>query len=372
MPGTVLFTASTWSHIVSFHRPYLRAFCDLGWTVHVACGGAQQEVPEAARCIQLPFEKKMSSPANFRAQALLRRLLAAERYDLVCTHTSLAAFFTRRAAATVRPRPVVVNMAHGYLFDDSTPPLKRAALLCAERLTAAQTDLLLTMNAWDRDAALRYHLGRRVASIPGVGVDFDRFTPLPAAEGAARRETLGCHDGDVLLLYAAEFSARKNQSMLLRALPLLPERVKLALPGQGALWESCQTLADTLGVASRVFFPGQAEDMPVWYAAADAAVSASRSEGLPFNIMEAMYCHLPVVASSVKGHTDLLRDGETGLLYPYGDEAAFAAQVRRMLDAPTETAARVERARQAVEQYALAAVLPQVMAAYLSAVPPAQ
>ncbi len=156
------------------------------------------------------------------------------------------------------------------------------------------------------------------------------------------------------------------------ALPLLPERVKLALPGQGALWESCQTLADTLGVASRVFFPGQAEDMPVWYAAADAAVSASRSEGLPFNIMEAMYCHLPVVASSVKGHTDLLRDGETGLLYPYGDEAAFAAQVRRMLDAPTETAARVERARQAVEQYALAAVLPQVMAAYLSAVPPAQ
>ena len=36
MPGTVLFVASTWSHISNFHRPYLLAFRQLGWTVHAA------------------------------------------------------------------------------------------------------------------------------------------------------------------------------------------------------------------------------------------------------------------------------------------------------------------------------------------------
>ena len=367
MPGTVLFVASTWSHIVNFHLPYLRAFRQMGWTVHAACGGERRDIPEAELCCQLPFEKNMTSPANFRAQALLRRLMHAQRYDLVCVHTSLAAFFTRRAAAALRPRPVLVNMAHGYLFDDRTPALKRTILLAAERMTAPQTDLLLTMNRWDYDTAQAYHLGKRIVNIPGVGVDFDRLAPLSPAERAAGRKQLGLSPEDFLLLYAAEFSSRKNQAALLRALPLLPERVKLALPGQGALLEECRSLARRLGVEQRVLFPGYVSPMGPWYTMADAAVSASRSEGLPFNIMEAMHAGLPVVASAVKGHTDLITDGESGLLYPYDDEAAFAAAVRRLLASPEEAAALGAAAREAAEAYRLDRVLPQVMALYLSA-----
>ena len=182
------------------------------------------------------------------------------------------------------------------------------------------------------------------------------------------REKLGIREDDFLLLYAAEFSGRKNQATLLRALPLLPRRVKLALPGRGALLEACQALAGQLGVEDRVLFPGYVSDMGPWYAMADAAVSASRSEGLPFNIMEAMHAGLPTVVSAVKGHTDLISNGVTGLLYPYGDEAAFARAVQQLLDAPEQAAAMGAAAREAAEPYRLDRVLPQVMALYLSAV----
>lgn len=57
MPA-VLFTASTWSHIAHFHRPYLRAFHALGWQVHAACGGASLPIPEADACFDVPFEKR--------------------------------------------------------------------------------------------------------------------------------------------------------------------------------------------------------------------------------------------------------------------------------------------------------------------------
>lgn len=367
--NTVLFTASTFSHIQNFHRPYLRAFRELGFAVHIACGGSAAAIPEADRVFSLPFEKKMSSPQNFQAEQQLRRLMEEHSYSLVCTHTSLAAFFTRRAAARVHPRPPLVNVAHGYLFDDQTPFAKRAILLEAEKLTAGSTDLLLTMNRWDYDAARKHRLGRRVEAIPGIGVDFSRFQSLPPEDAAALRRSWGFSPADTLLIFAAEFSNRKNQAMLIRALPSLPDTVKLILPGSGANLEDCQALAARLGVVDRIRFPGQQHEMAPWYGACDIAVSSSRSEGLPFNIMESMYCGLPVAASAVKGHTDLIADGETGLLYPYDDDAAFAAQIRRLLEHPALGQALSAAARESVLQYGLDRVLPQVMAAYGTLLP---
>lgn len=364
----VLFTASTASHIRTFHLPYLAAFRQAGWRVAVACGGTDGDIPGADEVLLLPFEKKITAPANLRAQQMLRRFLKKTPCDLICAHTSLAAFFTRRAAAGLRKRPPVINMVHGYLFDDETPWAKRQLLLGAERLTAKDTDLLLAMNQYDLNTARRYHLGRRVEYVPGIGVDFSPLNGLAALDRAAIRRELGVAPEDFLLVYAAEFSHRKNQSFLIRALPKLPRRVKLVLAGRGQLWEDCRALAKELGVENRVSFPGHTA-MPPLYAAADAAVSASRSEGLPFNVMEAMYAGLPVAASAVKGHTDLITHGESGLLYPFGDEAALCRAVETLAGDPGLARSLGQQARAAVSPYALEAVLPQVMGAYRSVLP---
>ena len=147
-----------------------------------ACGGAPAELSELARAIPLPLEKKMISPKNLAAAAQLRRLLASGEYDLVSCHTALAAFFTRLAVEGLPKsrRPRVVCIAHGYLFDRNTSAAKTALLAGAEKFTAPVTDLVLTMNRWDFAYASTHRLGRRVANIPGMGVDFsslDRADP---------------------------------------------------------------------------------------------------------------------------------------------------------------------------------------------------
>lgn len=368
MTQRVLFTASTASHIRNFHLPYLRRFQELGWQVDVACGGPASDVPGADRVLPLPFQKKITAPANFRATALLRRELARTSYDLITTHTSLAAFFTRLALPRSGPRPAVVNMAHGYLFNLQNPGPRDRLLLQAERMTAGRTDLVLTMNRADYAAARDNRLGGRVEWIPGVGVDFRRLDDGLARDRAALRRELGLGAEEFVLLYPAEFSRRKNQPMLLRALAQLPERVTLALAGQGAELARCQTLAGELGVAGRTRFLGQVADMGPWFAAADAAVSSSKSEGLPFNIMEAMYAALPVVASACKGHVDLLEQGRSGLLYPVDDVPGCVQAVQRLLDDPGLGSALGRAAHEAVLEYRLDAVLPQVMERYLSVV----
>ena len=373
MDRRILFTASTRSHIYHFHRPYLRAFGQLGWRVDVACGGGDYPIPEADEVIHIPFEKRMTSPKNLQAERALRRLMGERRYDLVSCHTALAAFFTR-AAAGWRDRPRIACTAHGYLFDGDTSPARRLLLSGAERLTAPVTDLLMTMNRWDTQYALRRKLGKRVVEIPGVGVEPTR--PPEEGEGAVLRRVLGFTDDDFLMIYAAEFSGRKSQEVLLRALTRLPERAVLLLPGEGAERARCEALAEELGLGRRVVFPGQiprqagpGRDMSAWYAASDAALSASRSEGLPFNIMEAMGRGLPVVASDVKGHQDLIRHGENGLLYPYGEEEVCARQLRRLMEDPGEARRMGERGRLDSRSYELEAVLPQVMEVYRSTFP---
>ena len=364
MGGKVLFTASTYSHIVNFHLPYLRKFREEGWSVHTACGGPPMPIPDVERVIDLPFEKSMWSPKNFKAAILLSDEMRRESYDLIVTHTSLAAFFTRLALWGLEERPQVANMVHGYLFDDETPWLKRNLLLGAERWMAGETDLVLTMNRWDYETAKKYRLGHKVVNIPGVGVDFSRFDRVLPDSREALRKKWGISEDAFVLIYAAEFSKRKSQSVIIRAMECLPGKVVLVLAGEGALREECQELARKLGLEDRVVFPGQVRDIPAWYAAADAAVSASRSEGLPSNIMEAMYAGLPVAASDVKGHTDLITDGATGLLYPYGDEAACAEQIILLMNSEQLRRELVRNAKAEVERYGLEWVLPLVWGQY--------
>ena len=364
MERKVLFAASTYSHIKNFHLPYMGQFHQAGWTIHVACGDAPGAVFYTSQVITLPFEKKMTSPSNFRATRLLRRKLEQEQYDLVITHTSLAAFFTRLAVMGLKKRPRVINMSHGYLFDDSTPVLKRQILLNAERLVARCTDLVLTMNQYDFRIAQKHKLGKQVVNVPGVGVDFSRLRKPGRVDVHNLRQQLNLKAGDFILVYAAEFSSRKSQSVLIRALPMLPKSVVLLLPGNGALLDECKKLAQKLGVSDRVRFPGYVDNMSLWYAIADVAVTSSRSEGLPFNVMESMYMGLPVVASAVKGHEDLIEDGETGLLYPYGNHAACAERILRLYEAPILCELMGQKAHNAVLPYALDNVLPFVMEQY--------
>lgn len=366
MSPRVLFTASTRSHIINFHLPYLAEFHRLGWAVHVGCGGGGA-LPETDCVIELPFEKSLSAASNFRAMHLLRKAMEKNRYDLICAHTSLAAFFTRLAAGGVSPSPPVVAVAHGYLFREEPSGLRENILLMAEKLAARQTNLLLTMNREDFRSAAKHRLCRRIVEIPGMGVDFSRQAKVDLAEVRRLRASLQRTESDFLLLCAAEFSSRKNQAMLLRALRRLPSRFRLLLPGEGALLERCRNLAGDLGVLDRTVFPGHVNDMPLWYAAADAAVSASRSEGLPFGLMEAMYAGLPVVASEIKGHSDLIENGRSGLLYPLDDIECFIEHVLRLTDEPSLADRLGEAAKSAMAPYALEQVLPQVMELYLSA-----
>ena len=366
----VLYAASTFGHLRSFHLPYLRALRDAGCEVVALAGGDPSGLPDGVRCVVEPFTKSFTSPYNLRAAVDVARLQRRERFGAVFVHTSLAAFFVRLGvAAGGKGATRVVNTVHGYLFDDASPAPRRAALLGAERLVAGVTDLVVTMNDQDAAVARRFRLGREpVALIDGMGVDLAGLRPASARDRQEARRELGLADDAFVLLYAAEFSDRKNQRMLVEALAGLPERAVLALPGRGDRFDACRARAEELGVAGRVRMPGFVRDLGTWRAAADVCVSASRFEGLPFHVIEGMACGLPAVLSDVKGHEDLVGDGTAcGMRYPFGDAASFCACVERLMG-DADLRERMGKAACArAQRYDLRLVMPQVMGLYREA-----
>lgn len=368
MQKKLLMTASSYDHIRSFHLPYLREFQRLGWETHVACPGVPGDVDCIDKAFDLPFQKSMSSPINLRSTGELRKLIRSEQYDLIITHTSLAAFFTRLAVKGMKNRPPLVDVMHGYLFDDNSRFLKRLVYREAERFMIPETDLLLTMNSWDYDLAKRCRLGKRIINISGMGVDYSKLEPAMRMDKIQLRWEHGVPEDAFVLVYAAEFSNRKSQLVLIDAMRELPDNVVLLLCGDGLTREDCIRYAEEKGLSDRILFPGFIDDIGLWYRMADVCASASRFEGMPFNIMEAMYMGLPVVASNVKGHTDLIADGETGLLYPYGNRRACAQKIRQLMQDPALCETLRKNAREKIELYGLKSTLPIVMEQYLSLV----
>ncbi|MBQ9759956.1 MAG: glycosyltransferase [Clostridia bacterium] len=312
----LLYVASTASHLKRFHMPYieaLRADADV-----MLMGTGDPEFLD----FDLPFEKNMLSAANFGAIRRIRRILKKEKFDAVILNTSLAAFLVRAAMIGMRHRPFVHNIVHGYLYNEPTEGKKEKILALCERVMRKKTDMISVMNAADLEIAGKGNLCLgEVAFIYGMGVNMP--AELPAVDADLRAQYAG--DGEVLCTFVGELSGRKNQTFLIDAIKKLRDGgapVRLMLLGEGAERESLEAQIRENGLEGAVYLLGNREPVLPYLAVTDIYVSASKIEGLPFNVMEAMACGLPILASNAKGQTDLLADKPESL-YQIGDLDAF-------------------------------------------------
>jgi len=311
----ILFCASTVSHINNFHLPYLKAFHDMGYEVHVATK-EKVAVKWADQVFEIPFNKNLLSLKNVLAIFKARELMKAQHYEKISVNTTLAGIIMRLAVMFVKHRPRVYQISHGYLFNLDSG-LKKYLYLIPEKIVARVSDIVMVMNHEDHEIAKKYKLFKdKLYDIDGMGVDRSRFKLVPLNEKSKLKKRMGFASDDLLFVYAAEFSKRKNQKLLINAFAKCRlKKAHLLLAGDGKTLDECKHLAKHLGLTNKMHFLGYVDDVPNLYTACDVVVSTSLIEGLPFNIIEAMGCRVPVVASDIKGHLELVDHKVNGLLF---------------------------------------------------------
>lgn len=327
----ILFCASTASHITNFHMPYLDHFKSIAFEVHtVSNGKVNSDMVDKA--FDLAFDKKLISLKNIKTVFQMAGIIRSENYTVISSHATLAGAIARAAAIiSGNKKAIVIHTSHGYLFKDDRS-LKTKLHLFIEKILAVKTDLLVTMNKEDYAIATKYRLCKKIKFVHGCGIVPQKFPCLPDSEIQKIKKAYHIEQNQKVILCVGELSKRKNHKMLLCAFANIVsgKNIKLLLAGAGHLENACRALADELNIANDVVFCGYVNEIHSLYRIADIVVSASLSEGLPFNIMEALHCNIPVIASGVKGHTDLIVNNENGLLFPVDDLDKLQDCMRRL------------------------------------------
>ena len=325
-----------------------------GWDALVACQPASRLHAEAQRA-GLPAEAvAMRGAGDAGACLRLRRLMRARGVALVHTHSSTDSWLAGLAARSLGLP--VVRSRHV-----SIPISRRGALvyrLAHRVVTSGEAVRAIVVGAGIPAG--------RVASIP-PGVDTRRFHA--GVSGATVREELGLGRAVPVVGLVANVRGSKGHNVLLEAAPAVLRAVpdaRFLIVGDGVGFEEVRRRVREAGLERAVRMTGFRRDIPEVMAALDVLVLPSiKSEATSQVIPQALAVGTPVVASTVGGSPELVRDGQTGRLVPPGDAPALAEAIVALLRDPAAARA-MARAGQAMVQarYTLEATMERTTAIY--------
>jgi sugar transferase (PEP-CTERM/EpsH1 system associated) len=239
----------------------------------------------------------------------LYRVLRELRPHIVQTHnwgTLLEGVVAARCAGV----PIVVHAEHGTIQGGQW------RLLIQRLLWRAVHKVLCVSQAHRQRLAAAVNFPSNDLLPILNGVDTATFTPRPADKETIRAD-LGWEVDPLYIGTVGNLRPVKNQALLLQAVQQVCARyshVRVVIIGDGPLRTQLIHLAEALGIHKQVRFLGARSEIPELLNAMDIFVLPSLSEGLPMSVLEAMSCGLPVVATRVGGMSEVVVDGQTGLL----------------------------------------------------------
>ena len=316
----VLLIATVQSHIGQFHKPLMKLLKDNGWDIHVAArnnleekNGLQLEYPD--KVFNVPFQRNPFDRRNISAYIELKKILAENHYDVVHCNTPVGGILGRLAAQKYRKKGTqIYYTAHGFHFYEGAPFWNWLIYYPIEKEMSRLTDVLITITKEDYKIAKKKFYCP-VYYIHGVGANSTKYHPLNRSEQSALKTNLGLSGR--IIVNCGELLPNKNQKtaiLVMKKLISIYPDAHLLIAGNGPERQKLQNFVEEMELKKHVTFLGYTLEFDKYLQVCDLEMACSYREGLPLNIIEAMLCGKPIVASSNRGHRELVIEGKTGYL----------------------------------------------------------
>jgi glycosyltransferase EpsD len=170
--------------------------------------------------------------------------------------------------------------------------------------------------------------------LPGIGLNIADETN---ARLSCRDKSVEFGDNDIVIISVGELSKRKNQIVLLKAINYLKKTrllrevtIRALIVGTGDDEKYLRTYVVNHGLSEIVSLLGQRKDVRSLLELSDIYVSASRMEGLPISVLEAMDAKLPLILSNCRGNRELVEEGYNGYLFEVDEYETLAERIAEL------------------------------------------
>jgi mannose/cellobiose epimerase-like protein (N-acyl-D-glucosamine 2-epimerase family)/glycosyltransferase involved in cell wall biosynthesis len=348
----VLYLVTEDWYFISHRLPMARAARAAGCEVHVATRVDRYRAAIEAEGFHLhPISWRRGSldPRDLvRVVREVRRLYRSLEPD-IAHHVALPATVVGSIAATGLPIVCLNAMTGlGSLFITDTNRVRAARTLLRpvlRRLLGRARSAVLVQNRDDRAAIESLGVDpKRIALIPGSGVDTDVMTPMPEPPEPVK------------IAFVGRLVESKGIRTVMEAHALLSRRgrdIRLLIAGIPDPANPTSVPAHEIEAWSRqanVSYLGFVDDIAALWASVHIAVLPSHREGLPLSLLQAAACGRPLVATDVPGCREIARAGLNALLVPLGDSEALAGAIERLALDPALRRRFGEASRQLVER----------------------
>lgn len=281
-------------------------------------------------------------PVSFRkalSRSILREILAVlanNRFDIVHTHGGVAGIYGRLAAHQSET-PVVIHTLHGIHYLHYRNVFARTAHVLLERYFSRFTSALIFVSESDKKNGERFKLASSSKMVViKNGIDFpacmDRSKK--AINKEIIRSDMGVDEAHQVVGTVARLHRQKGLPYFLQAAEIISRSMpsaKFVVVGGGPLKRKLARLNQQRGLENVVRFLGERTDALEILSLFDVFVLPSLWEGLPYALLEAAALAKAVVASDVDGVSELIQDGETGILVPARNPELLAGAIIQLL-----------------------------------------
>jgi len=288
---------------------------------------------------------------DFRVLRSLRDIILRHDINLIHGHDYKSDFFAYLLRRWLPERRIaLVSTAHAWVMLGLRGELYRRLDLWLMR----RFDHLIAVSHATKNEMVDAGIPPDLISVIHNAIDTEAWSPRQAT--LTLREELGLNSAFPVVGYVGRIMPEKDLETWLRAAAVVAQQYpksQFVLVGEGRDGNTLgqlKQLAETLGIADRVHFPGYRENLLPVYATFDFFVLSSRREGLPNSILEAMAMGVPVVTTDVAGAKELVLDSQTGYVLPQGDVQGIAHALLRLAGNETLTHHMGPAGRRRVEQ----------------------
>ena len=335
----VLIVSTVSRQFYLFEQVNIRVLRELGYEVHGAANfDDRSERLKEVNIIEhhIPFQRSPFFFFYFKAYKELLKLVEKEKFDIIHCHAPVGGVLGRLVGMKF-PNTKVIYTAHGFHFYKGASILNWLLFYPVEKILSKYTDQLIVINHEDFALANSKFKMKKLDLVSGIGVNYNKFTPVSIQKKVEKRTHLSLTDRDSVLIYVGELSKRKNQMVLIESMADVLKKhpnTYLLLVGRGSLKSEYKEKISNLGLSEHVRLLGYRDDIAELMQISDIALSSSLQEGLPVNLMEAMGTGLPLIVSNCRGNSDLVENQVNGMIVSENTKEDWTKAICELLDAP--------------------------------------